>query len=222
MRYKLQYKPKLEFVFTIVFILISVMEIYGVFHQNKVLEFVCKPLIMVSLVSLYMVSVKNPSFLYVSAVFFSFWGDVLLLFPERYFMLGLISFLFTHLIYIRIILRYIQKISLITYATYSLPFLLYFSGIIFLVKDNLNTLLIPVVIYGIIISVFGTLALIHYNKNKDRASNWLLIGAVFFIISDSLIAINKFYIMHINLGAFVMITYVVAQYLICKAVVAKS
>jgi uncharacterized membrane protein YhhN len=207
---------------SIAFLVISFLEIYATFRNNNLLEFVFKPLIAVSLAILYLVSVKKPSFLYISALFFSFWGDVLLLFPEKFFVVGLVSFLITHLIYMRIIKGFLLKIDLSLFLKSGLVFIIYFGSIVFLIKNNLNELLIPVVIYGLVISAFGTFSLVNYIKNKATENLWLLIGALIFILSDSIIAINKFYMINADLGSLIMLTYIVAQYLICKAMITKS
>ncbi len=209
-------------VFSILFLMISVLEVYGTIQNNKLLEFIFKPLITVSLALLYIVSVKKPSFLFISALFFSFWGDVLLLFPEKYFVLGLVSFLLTHLIFIKIIRGFISQLDSKSIIKSAIFFIVYFGGIIFLILNNLKELLIPVIIYGLVISAFGTFALINYKKSKTTENLWLLIGALIFILSDSIIAINKFYSNNTLLESLIMITYIVAQYLICKAMIAKS
>ncbi|MFY7672440.1 lysoplasmalogenase [Tenacibaculum sp. MEBiC06402] len=208
--------------FSILFLIVSFCEIYGVLIHSELLEFIFKPLITVSLAVLYLVSVKKPSFLYISALFFSFWGDVLLLFPERFFVLGLVSFLLTHVLYIKLINGFLPKLNVAVFVKFALVFLGYFGGVVFLIKDNLKELLIPVIVYGLVISAFGTFSLVNYIKNKATENLWLLIGAIVFILSDSIIAINKFYLMNTDLGSLIMITYIVAQYLICKALIAKS
>ncbi|MBL4643249.1 MAG: hypothetical protein JKY44_06630, partial [Flavobacteriaceae bacterium] len=46
--------------------------------------------------------------------------------------------------------------------------------------------------------------------------------AILFILSDSLIALNKFYEPNELYGVTIMITYIFAQFLICKAMIVKS
>ena len=213
---------KKALVISLLFLVISVFEIYGTIQNSKLLEFIFKPLITVSLALLYIVSVKKPSFLFISALFFSFWGDVLLLFPEKYFVLGLVSFLLTHLIFIKIIRGFISNVDSRLFLKSAIFFVAYFGGIIYLIFENLNELLIPVLVYGLVISTFGTFATVNYIKNKATENLWLLVGALIFILSDSIIAINKFYMENASLGSLIMITYIVAQYLICKAMIAKS
>jgi len=57
-------------------------------------------------------------------------------------------------------------------------------------------------------------ALNRYGKVNGLSYILVVIGAMLFVISDSLIAVNKFH-MKINFaGVMIMITYVTAQYLI--------
>ena len=48
------------------------------------------------------------------------------------------------------------------------------------------------------------------------------IQSIIFIFSDSLIALNKFYESNDLYGVSIMITYILAQFLICKAMIVKS
>jgi len=50
----------------------------------------------------------------------------------------------------------------------------------------------------------------------------MLAGAVVFIISDSLLAINKFHSSNEIFDVLIMITYIVAQYLIFKSMIISS
>ncbi|NDK18698.1 MAG: lysoplasmalogenase [Zetaproteobacteria bacterium] len=86
-------------------------------------------------------------------------------------------------------------------------------------KGHLGAFKIPVVVYGLVISSFGALCFINNLQQKDKASAVLLIGALLFMLSDSLLAVNKFYRSIEILNLLVMLTYIAAQYLIFRAVV---
>ncbi len=83
-------------------------------------------------------------------------------------------------------------------------------------------MLIPVIIYGIVISTFGIVATLNYISNKTKANLWLFFGALFFIVSDSILAINKFYNPKEIFDFLIMLTYIIAQFLICKSMIGKS
>ena len=87
---------------------------------------------------------------------------------------------------------------------------------------NLNEMKIPVIIYGIVISSFGASALMVYRQEKSTENGWLLLGALLFILSDSLIAINSFYSANEMYSFLIMTTYILAQYFIVKSFIVKS
>lgn len=63
------------------------------------------------------------------------------------------------------------------------------------------------------------LAMLLYDMQDNRTARYLLTGAVFFIISDSVLAINKFYLSFSGAAWIIMITYVLAQWLITEGLV---
>lgn len=207
---------------SILFLLVSVADIYAVIQEDRLVEVIFKPLLMTVLVIIYLAAAKKPNFWFVSGLFFSFWGDVLLLFQERYFVFGLASFLFAHIIYIKIVSGFLQKDLTIKIVSSAVPFVLFFAGIMYLIYPNLGEMFVPVLVYGVTIATFGATALLHYRQEPNTASSWLLIGAILFIVSDSMIALNKFYETNAFYGVAIMVTYIIAQYMICKAMIAKN
>ena len=210
-------------IITVLFVIVSLCDLAGIiFHLNQ-LRLIFKPLLMLTLLLLYLVSERNFNGWYISALVFSFLGDVLLLFEgEIYFMLGLISFLLAHVIYIKIVFGWLNNTSLKTKAVAAIPFLILFFALINLLKNNLNDLFIPVVIYGITISVMGFVSLLNYLNDKSSSALFMVVGASLFIISDSVLAINKFYSTNEFFPIVIMLTYLMAQYLIFKAVITQK
>ncbi|MGG6230525.1 lysoplasmalogenase [Tenacibaculum sp. SDUM215027] len=207
---------------SIVFLLVAIADVYAVIVQNKTVEMIFKPLLMTSLAVVYLASVKKPSFWLLSALFFSFWGDVFLLDKTNFFVFGLASFLVAHVVYIKITTNFLYKDSAIKTLTSSIPFVLLFVGLLGLIYNNLGDMLLPVLVYGIAISTFGTAALLNYRQQKNTANSWLLLGAILFITSDSLIALNNFYTPKRLFDIAIIILYIVSQYLIVKAIIAKE
>ncbi len=130
-------------------------------------------------------------------------------------MFGLVAFLISHIMYIKI-----TSISKITIAI--LPFLVFVIILLSVLKNHLGEMLIPVIIYGIVISVFGIVVTLNYITNKTKANLYLFFGALFFIVSDSILAINKFHNPKEIFGFLIMLTYIVAQFLIYKGMIGKS
>ena len=88
----------------ILFIIVSVGELLSTVAQLQNLHMICKPLIMVSLCVYYLLSAgDNRSAVVILAIVFSLAGDVSLMFDSldpTYFMVGLVSFLISHIFYI--------------------------------------------------------------------------------------------------------------------------
>ncbi len=81
---------------------------------------------------------------------------------------------------------------------------------------------IPVIIYLSIILLMARQALDRHLQLKSKASMMALAGALFFLASDSLLALNKFHDGITLPPFFVMWTYLAAQWLIANSIAAKE
>ena len=209
MNYKNFSKPVFYF-----FVLVSFLDVAGIFLENSLLQTICKPLIIPALIVWYLTKAEKVNKWYVTALFFSFIGDVLLLDKINFFIFGIAAFLITQLIYIFIFSKGLARINWKKKITSVIPFLLFYSVLISVLAPNLNDLLIPVMVYGIAISIFGTVAFLNYLADKSSLSMTLMQGAILFILSDSMIALNKFHEQQAFYPVTIMLTYIMAQYLI--------
>lgn len=180
-------------------LLMLVLGIY--FYQNTP-----KPLTSLSKITLF-------------ALFFSWWGDVLLLFQtyqDIYFLFGLVSFLIAHICYIFAFTKTPKsaKGSTKILTAASFVYLLVGAGSISFLKDGLGEMLIPVIVYSLTIIVMNIMAVNRYRKVIDSSFKWVFMGAISFLISDSLIAINKFYTPIAAPSFWIMSTYCLGQFLI--------
>jgi len=140
----------------------------------------------------------------VIGLLFSSGGDIALsLDRKKYFVVGLSLFLVAHLFYL---LAFGQGIATITVNVWAGVLLVLTLGLGSWLFPTLGKLRIPVVLYMVVITAMGVAAAIH-----PHAFPYLLPGAFLFILSDSLIAIDKFrrpipYAHHL-----IMITYYLGQ-----------
>ncbi|MDG2194204.1 MAG: lysoplasmalogenase [Polaribacter sp.] len=216
-------KPTKITLATLLFLAVSTADIWAIITGNDILRSFAKPLILTFLAVVYLASVKKANSWFVLGLFFSFLGDVFLLSSEaNFFMYGLGSFLLAHIMYIKITAGFLKTTSKSSMLFVSFPFVIFLAGLLLLIKDNLGDMLFPVIVYGITISTFGAVALLNYIGEKSTENLWLFLGAIIFIASDSMIAINRFYESNELYGLLIMLTYIIAQYLICKAMVAKN
>jgi uncharacterized membrane protein YhhN len=204
-----------------VFALALITDLIGVYLKNEILVYTAKPIIVIALL-LYFLSVtkgiENPFIMIVVRALISSWlGDIILMFDsfdQRFFLIGLFSFLFAHISYIKFfsIARKGEAIKLKPGLIFIIA--VYYLGLIFLLYDHLNEMRIPVIVYGIVISLMLLLALhMLFIKNKE-AGKLMMLGALLFVASDSILAINKFYQPFEMAGIFIMLTYGLAQLLI--------
>ncbi|HKZ66601.1 MAG TPA: lysoplasmalogenase [Chitinophagaceae bacterium] len=94
--------------------------------------------------------------------------------------------------------------------------------IIFLIamlSSRLGDMKFPVRIYGIVISFMVMLAM-HMSFIGNKKAGWLmLLGALLFVISDSVLAVNKFYQAFKMGGIVIMFTYGLAQLFIIQGAI---
>ena len=210
----------------IIFSVVLSAELVAVYLNNRELQFVFKPLLMPVLAGYFYSSLKPfpnkfKKWLF-AALFFSWAGDVLLMFVEEdpnFFLAGLSSFLLAHIFYIILFhnIRIAEGIR-----SRILPLIIvvaYYSGLIVLLSPYLGEMKLPVRIYGIVISFMFMLAVHMLFIRNRKAGSWMMIGALLFILSDSILAINKFYQPFELAGILIMITYGLAQLFIVQGAI---
>lgn len=173
------------------------------------------------------------------ALLFSWFGDCILLFADKgelYFIFGLVSFLIAHILFILLFFKQIRaddrrtasseaKIKSEKKETKNPLFWIGFIGIIIYLVSMLSFLLptlgdlkVPVGVYATTISIMLVIALKGAFNCENKSKYLVLIGAVFFVISDSILAIDKFH-SPIPLASFwIMTSYVIAQYCIANGI----
>ncbi|NQX80801.1 MAG: lysoplasmalogenase [Flavobacteriaceae bacterium] len=208
--------------FTSIFVLITIADLLSITYMPQARNFT-KPIILLSLIYWYSSSSSmNKSF--VIALMFSLVGDIFLLFEgELFFILGLGSFLISHILYISVILK-AEKSGKINYTKLTLcfiPFLLLFSYIFTLIYPKLEQMLMPVVVYASTIAIFGSLSLYFYIVNKKISNLYLLVGAVLFVSSDAILSTQLFHYPHFIKELLIMSTYAFAQYFLVRYMLEK-
>jgi uncharacterized membrane protein YhhN len=156
--------------------------------------------------------------LIIIALVFSWIGDITLQltqFQESFFLVGLGSFLITQLIYLVAFIITPGKNSLFFRKIYLVvPAALYGWWILCLLSEGLGDMQLPVTIYTVVI-LSMLLASANREKKVNRQSFLLVLaGAILFVLSDTLIAINKFTQPFELARIAIMSSYITAQYLI--------
>ncbi len=214
---------------TLAFIVLALMDITGILTGSESLHFIAKPLLVPALLLLIYVTqngVKGKTLL-MTGLFFSWTGDILLMFESKhalFFIFGLVCFLVTHIFYISYFLK-IKSGNVSLLKKYPVLILLvvgYGVSLVWLLYPHLGDLKLPVMAYATIICTMLLCSLHVFLKVNKSAAVYYLAGAGFFVLSDSLLAINKFYQPFAYAGAFIMITYCAAQYFIVRGYIEQK
>lgn len=135
---------------------------------------------------------------------------------ESLFLLGLGSFLLAHLIYIALFRKYR---ALVWWKPSParvwgvLAILIALGSMLGILRQSLGSMLIPVVVYSLFLCGMGISAML-----TDLANPLAGFGALLFIASDAMIAINKFRSPFPGHEQLIWITYYSAQVLILRGV----
>lgn len=157
--------------------------------------------------------------LLLGALALSLVGDVFLMLPG-YFIPGLVAFLLAHLCYIALFRRgvpwFANRMALAATLTAA-------AAMYAFLFPNLDPVLkIAVACYAVVIATMAAQAIGRATVLRDPASIGVAIGAVLFMLSDSLLAINKFATPLPFAQFWVLATYYAAQLLIAHNALAVS
>lgn len=213
----------------IAFFVIFFGQIVSRLFESETVDYIFKPMIMPCL-ALLLIYPKNAatfsskfSKLILIGFFFSWLGDIALMFDKmnpNFFLAGLSAFLLAHLCYIFAFYYSSQNSKhpslFVTKPYLFLPLLGYGGGLFYFLLPNLQAFTIPVLVYAIVISLMACFALNRKNRVDTDSFHLIFYGSLLFVLSDSLIALNKFLFAIPYGGLWVMLTYMLAQYLIMR------
>jgi len=212
--------------FLILFFLACVLHLASLQGSWTSLESLTKPLIVLSLAGYYILNTPGRSVIFIVALAFCCLGDSLLLFQtgnETFFILGLGSFLVAQAF---LILSYrehclaqpgaesrgTQKVRL------AFPVVLAGAGLVVVLLPSLGNLKIPVMLYALILTLMVVSAIFRLGRTSDASFWMVLCGALLFMASDSLLAINKFLNPVAYASLWIMVTYCAAQFFIVEGI----
>ncbi len=200
------------------FALVGALHLVGQLAALDWLQIATKPLIVPGLALALLLSARGRSgqVLVVTLVALGFgWiGDLALANPgEIWFLVGLGSFLIGHVVYIVLFLRYLGRGRLPWSA---LALIGPFIALLLVLAPHLGGLLVPVAVYAAVITTMAITA--------TRCSPIVAVGAALFMISDSLLALDRF-LPHAEIwqsGFLIMLSYIAAQGLITLGVARRA
>jgi len=204
------------------FMVVAIIHIYTLISDNEhyimISKYLLIPMLMFHVIVNCRKDIKNALPLIVG-LFFCWVGDVILIYAdvyESFFMYGLAAFLIGHIFYIWSFRKYAHKTtSLLKRKPWILIFpFLYTITLLTIVFSSLGDMKIPVIIYALAITAMCIASINRSGRTNQYSFLFVFAGALFFIASDSMIAINRFYSEISSASLLIMSTYIIAQYLI--------
>ena len=204
---------------TILVLLSAIFCIRAKYKKLKNQLFIFKPLtlILILLIAVIFPAIE-PSYkiFIVSGLLFSLIGDMFLIYPEKHFKNGLIAFLIGHVCYI---------IAFTVSTGFHFTFWIYLPIIIisiFYLRNILpysGKMKIPIIIYIIVITIMGWMVIERLNSLPTFSSFLAVIGVVLFMISDAVLALNKFRKPFFFAELIILTTYFTAQWLLAVSAI---
>jgi len=166
--------------------------ISGKYQKSKFIHYAFKPLTMIMVISLAFERVTILPSVYgyfiLSGLCLCLLGDIFLMLPAKYFRPGLLAFLAAQVLYILAFGRGLKALSFSP-----LLIVVAYAGLVFLfLYRSLGKYRWPVLFYVLAISGMAWLAVSRHLGLLERSSLLAMIGALLFLFSDSVNALNRF------------------------------
>jgi len=197
----------------------ALLHIRAEYKGPRVHVYLFKPLTMVFIILLVLQGARPDASLYKYAILaglgFSLVGDIFLMLPLKRVIAGLVSFLVAHLCYI---VAFSAGIRLGVSGFLPALFLLYVIIMFVVLFPHLGKMKLPVLVYELVIVMMAWRAVERWAQIGDTGALLALAGAILFVISDSVWAINQFVRRYKSAQALILSSYFCAQWLIALSV----
>lgn len=211
-------------VYTSLFIVDSLIHLYASMVQNKKLRSITKVFILPLLILIYITSVNPIKPVFITALIFSWLGDLFLILKGHlFFSLGGISFCLAHIFFMITYYPYIN-IKGLYIAIICVAALIYIS-VVFIYFRKLKKyipkyLLIPMITYLIANASMNCFALAIFISKPNIITSIIYIGALLFFISDCNLFYVRFKVEEKKQNHFVvMFSYIIAELLIVIGII---
>ncbi|HCY85437.1 MAG TPA: hypothetical protein DHV36_09920 [Desulfobacteraceae bacterium] len=180
------------------FALISLVHLVGEAVASKPVRYLSKPLLMPALALYYLMSTEAFSWIMAAALAGGWLGDIFLMIPDRdekrrFFKLGLVAFLLGHLFYVWAFLAWGSLGQLPVPGMLSILFFVGYGVVVFIkLKPYMGALFVPITAYIIVIVLMGVSTGLCTGTQNLPAGFAVVIGALIFMVSDTLNAWNRF------------------------------
>ena len=163
-----------------------------------------------------------------AALAFAVIGDVLLCTgsaSQQYFIYSLLAFMLCHVLYISAFYLDFKSAPELDKKGARLAIIccgLVATGFFFYIRPHLGMIRVPVLGYTLVISFMVMMAAFRNQRVNALSFNLILAGAICFMLSDAILAYDKFVLEVSHAHLVIMVLYLVAQYLIVIGAVERK
>jgi uncharacterized membrane protein YhhN len=203
-------------ILTVLALIAMILTILAAYQGWRLAHYLFKPLTVVFIILIALEPNHPTSSFYrytiLAGLLLSLVGDIFLMPPrDRFFIHGLISFLIAHLCYI---VAFMYESGRALSLRGVIPFLIYGGLMMRVLWPHLGKMRVPVVFYMLAILMMGWTATSRWMLIEQPESLLAMLGALLFIASDSLLALDKFKGRFRSAQLLIFSSYAAAQWLI--------
>ena len=172
-------------------ILTSSVHIRAEYRGPRLHVYIFKPLTMIFILLIAILGQAELPFykcMIIAGLVFSLAGDVFLMLPADRFVAGLVAFLIAHLFYIA---AFMPETGTLIWRPL-IPLVTYGIVIYIILSPCLGKLKLPVLLYIAVILTMAWLAWERWIHTRESGALLAGIGAFLFVISDTILAVNRF------------------------------
>ncbi len=204
-------------ILTIFVVITAVLAIWGEYKPTRTQVYIFKPLTTILIIGIALLGV-SPNTLYKTLIIiglvFCLGGDMFLMLPAKYFIMGLVSFLIGHIFYIAAF----ATDGGLALSWWLLPLIVYGAIMYRILHPHLGKMRGPVIVYLLVILTMAWQALTRWSALQTTSAVLAAVGALTFVVSDSALALDRFREKFRSARVIVLTTYWLAQWLIALSV----
>lgn len=178
--------------FSSLFICVVLVNILAIIQQQKLLHFIAKPLIVLSVLVMYVGMSERKRRLYIISLCSVFIADIFYLFEATYFRIAMVFFIINHILLALEVITFTKKIEIATVLKYFS--VLVFALIIiyiYILKDQKGND-VSILIFGVTLCFLVALALANYLEKMSAPNFYLISGLLIGLIANVIISLNAF------------------------------